>query len=702
MMVALPIKKRVGLFIGGLLLLGGVLPPVARAADTDITADHLVRDKEGVVTATGKVEIKRADETLTADRVRYDSAHHHVKAQGHVVVESPQARIEAKSAEMDTVTKQGVLHHATVYFPDGKSITGERIDRLDELHYLAHKMVYTACPMDQKVWDIRASSSTLDQKEGVLTARNARFEFGGVPILYTPYWRQATRRKSGVLLPFFATGKRRGTEWALPLYLAPSPDWDATITPHLMTARGLMGELELRHVSTVGSETIQAEGIHDKKIGRTRSRIKGKTSWNLPHGMHLNVDADHLSDHDYLADFSHDAQAVSTPYVYSRGALSWAGEYGGWELSAQHQQNLTSATNDATLQILPRFESNLAVPVFDRFATVHFDQQTTRFDRRTGVDGWRTYLHPYVEVPFTLAGGGVNAVVHAGGEQTRYWLKKNSPNNRLFRSSGEFSAQISSVFEHVSDSHLLRHTIEPTLRYDVVNVTDQSKLPNFDSGFSGLSMSSLMSGNRYTGHDLVESTNRISLLLGSRLQSKGDLKASAETLVLAHVGVAYDLRRRNSVTGQPTYATPLSNLVGDISLQPLSGLSLSASGQYDSKNRFFDTGHANMNWSSGDGRELQVSYLYTDARYSTEAQLLRGSAKVRVSSYWHVLGSWDYDLLLKRSSQFSWGVDYIHPCWSLKIEAYKIIRPTGTSAVADTGVRFLIGFEGVGSVGGNG
>ncbi|HKJ83938.1 MAG TPA: LPS-assembly protein LptD, partial [Mariprofundaceae bacterium] len=453
---------------------------------------------------------------------------------------------------------------------------------------------------------------------------------------------------------------------------------------------------------TVGKEKVYVTRINDKKLGRMRSQLKGKASWSLPANMHLDVKANHLSDNDYLADFSHDVKNATKRYVSSIGTLSWAGEYGGWQLFAQHQRDLLRQSNDATLQILPRFQSNLAVPVLDRFATVHFDQQTTRFDRRRGVNGWRTYLHPYLEVPFSLAAGGVSGTLHAGGEQTRYWLKDYALSRKPVRNSGEFSAEVHSVFERVSDTHLLRHTIEPTLRYDIINVSDQSQLPNFDSAFGRLSMSNLLTGNRYSGHDIVQSTNRVSFLLGSRLQSKEDAKASAETLLLAHVGLSYDLRRRNSVTGQPLNTPPFSNIVGDLSVNPLPGLSFSADGQYDSSRRFFDTAHAGVNWTSDLGHELHIAYLYTDARYSTRAQLVRSSAKARVADYWHILGTWYYDINRKRSAQFSWGFNYEHPCWSLKVEAYKIVRPTGTSSVPDTGVRFLIGFEGVGSVGAHG
>ena len=77
-------------------------------------------------------------------------------------------------------------------------------------------------------------------------------------------------------------------------------------------------------------------------------------------------------------------------------------------VQARHQQNLLLANNKTTLQILPRVESRMQLELLPNLL-LHFDQQTTRFDRKIGVDGGRIDLHPYVEIPWQLAGGGLSA-----------------------------------------------------------------------------------------------------------------------------------------------------------------------------------------------------------------------------------------------------------------------------------------------------
>jgi len=236
------------------------LPPSPVCAeDVNITADKIVRDAGGVATTSGKVEIRRRDETLEADTVRYDAARHRLEAEGNVHIRSPRGVIKAQQAEMDTASKRGVLHEATVTLPGGERLSAQRLERVDDFTYKALEPSFTTCPVDHEAWTICASEAQLDQKSGTFTARNARFEIAGVPVLYTPYWQQATRRKSGFLLPRVGSGKRRGTELALPYYFAPSVDWDATLTPHWMSARGFMSEAELRHASSLGRETVQIE-----------------------------------------------------------------------------------------------------------------------------------------------------------------------------------------------------------------------------------------------------------------------------------------------------------------------------------------------------------------------------------------------------------------------------------------------------------
>jgi len=678
-----------------------ILPSAVWAEDVDITADKIVRDAEGVATASGRVEIKRKDETLNADTVRYDTANHRVEAEGNVVIRSPKAVVEAKSAEMDTVSKQGTLHDATVTLPCGERLSAKQLERVDEFTYRALQPSFTTCPADHDAWAVRASDAVLDQSNGTFTARNARFEIAGIPVLYTPYWQQAIRRKSGLLLPKVGSGKRRGTELALPVYIAPAPDWDITLTPHWMSARGLMYESELRHVSTAGSEIVQFEGLYDQVLGRTRGRLQGQTSWQLPYDMNLAIDADHVSESDYLADFSSNSSEAATRFLHSRATLSQQSKYGDWRLWVQHQRDMTLPSNKATLQILPRFENELALPVMNRLAILHFNQETTRFDRSIGSQGWRMYLHPYMEIPWELAGGGISTTLTAGVRHTRYWLTRTgTAPQRPTQTHGEFSIETRAIFERINADKTLRHSIEPILRYDLINGSDQTSLPNFDSAFGRLTLSNLLTGNRFSGRDRVENVNRVSMLLASRFQTRSKENNSARTVLNMRAGATYNIRKRLSDrTLQTEPLRPFSNLVGDVYITPIPSLSLSAEGQYDPAGRFWDTASTALNWNPASGHQLRVGYRVTDARFAPESQAIDVLGKLNIGPHWHTFGTWNYDTLLKFTQHASLGIEYQHPCWHVTVEAYRINRPSGTSTTSNFGVNFLLGINGLGSVG---
>jgi len=675
-------------------------PSTVWAEDVDITADKIVRDAKGVATASGSVEIERRDEILKADTVRFDAAHHRLEAEGHIYIQSPKAVIKAKSAEMDTVSKQGTLHDATVSLPGGERLSAKLLERVDDFTYKATQPSFTTCPTDHEAWTICASNATLDQRNGTFTARNARFEIAGIPVLYTPYWQHATRRKSGFLLPKVGFGKRRGTELALPVYLAPAPDWDVTLTPHWMSARGFMSEAELRHISTMGSETVQFEGLYDQVLGRTRGRLQGQASWQLPYDINLAIDADHVSESDYLADFSSDASEAATRFLHSRATLSQQNQYGNWKLWVQHQQDMTLPSNDATLHILPRFENELALPVLNRLAILHFDQETTRFTRRLGLDGWRIDLHPWLEVPWELAGGGFSTTLYGGVHHARYWLNNSAVLRRPIRTNGEFAIETRAIFERVNADRTLRHSIEPILRYDLVNVGDQTGLPNFDSAFGRLTLNNLMTGNRFSGRDRVESVNRVSLLLASRLQSKSEKSGSAREVLNMRVGATYNIRKRLSDQQLQTEPLrPFSNLVGDVSITPIPSLNFSADGQYDPAGRFWDTATTALDWNPASGHQLHVGYRVTDARFASESRAIDVSGRLNLGSRWRTFGAWNYDTLIRSTQHASLGMEYHHPCWHVTVEAYRINRPSGTSTTSNFGVNFLLGINGLGSVG---
>jgi len=690
------------------LILLLIMTPAVFAGAVNIDADQISRTADGVVLAHGHVIIKRQFDTLTADDVTYRTREHVLQAKGHVIIKSDKAIIKAEQATMHTGSKTGNMRKAVITLPDGERLIAERLKRIDDQTYEAEELTFSSCPIDRESWRIAAKHAVLDEQAGSLTASDTRFELWGIPVLYTPWWQQSLKRKSGLLTPKIGSGKRRGTEIALPYYFAPTDNWDTTLTPHWMSARGFLGEAELRHVSTWGRESIDVADINDTVTGSNRSRLQGDLHWRLPANMRFDAQADHVSDHDYLADYATGGE-ISSIYLQSMATLSQSLQFGqqygslqsDWQIQAVHQQNLLLASNATTLQIVPRFQSGLQWTLSPH-AVFHFDQQSTRFDRRTGVNGWRVNLHPYVEIPWELPGGGLSAIVSGGAQHTRYWLHQASAltGPTPSRTTGEASLQIRSDFEHISSDRTWRHAISPIVRYDYIDAPDQSALPNFDSAFGLMTWNNLLSGNRFSGYDRIEKTSRISMLLESRLQSKASETDAARDVLIVRAGGTYDLLRKsvdNALQAAPT--RPFSNLLGELIWRPAAGIRLYSSGQYNTADRYWANIVSSIDWSASQGNQLHAGYQFTDTRYSTPVQLLDLSASTSLNSRWQATARWQYDLALKFSQQTAIGLQYNHACWRLGGEVYRVNRRSGTTTAANFGFHLLLEFKGLGSVG---
>jgi len=684
----------------------------ATAAPVDISADEISRSGDGVIVAKGNVIIKRESETLRADEVLYRTEQKILEARGHVVIESPQATIEAEDAIMQINSKTGHMNKATIILPDGARLVAERVKRIDDQRFEAEELTYSACPIDEESWSIAAAKAELDQQEGSLTVQHSRFQLWDIPVLYTPWWQQPLRRKSGLLMPGIASGKRRGTEVAVPLYFAPYDSFDATITPHWMSARGFMGETELRHISGFGHELIHAAGIRDSVTQRLRGQVKGEILWNLPANLTLAASGNHVSDSDYLADYSADAD-ISSSYLSSMASLSQSGSYGDlsgeWSLLEVHQQNILLQSNARTLQIDPRLESHVQWSLHPNLIA-NFDQQTTRFERKIGTYGWRMDLNPYIEIPWELGNGGISALLHAGSHHTRYWLSQDTAaaqnirraltDKMPTRTTADISLEVRSDFEHIDSGRKWRHVISPIVRFDHIDAPDQSLLPVFDSTFGRLTWNNLMAGNRFTGYDRIERTNRFSAVLETILQHKSDPDEAAIDLLTLRAGLAYDLTLTSiDPVRQATPTKPFSNILGEVILKPLTNISLSGSGQYNSAQNYWATYNGAASYTGDAGNRLSIAYQYTNAKYSVAAQTFRLNGKYRLLDRWNIQGRWDYDALQKITQNALVGIQYQHPCWSLGVEGYRTNRRTGTTNAANTGFRILLEFKGLGSVG---
>ena len=631
----------------------------------EITADVIQRDPYGMIQAEGNVHFMTDGVDIRASKISFN--------------------VDSQAAD---------LQDAEVELEGGHRLSGSQLKRIDLETFRGDDVVYTLCPDVDGGWKIVASSAYLDHDNGEFTAKHARFVWGGIPILYTPYWSHALTRRSGLLTPHVSSSTRRGTQVDIPLYWAASPNWDMTLTPRWMSLRGTMADVEWRHRSSVGEELIQVQTLNDKETGTVRGRLRTDMGWQLAPMIDAAVNIDAVNDGLYIADFPfYSGDLESAAYLTSNASVTWRDGSDSTIFSTRYQQVLGGGSNAGTLQVLPRLQTRHYFNVADG-QTFKVEHQSTLFQRDVGVSGARIGLRPSWSLPWQMQGGAVSAIWAIQGQAVGY-DSKNFTDTTSHYTALATSLQMQARFEKVFADKQWRHEIKPVVRVDVSSASDQSLLPRYDSSLLPLSLSNLMQGNRYSGWDRFERMRKVSLMFVSTLQNKdaGESRAVLES----RLGIAYDGLRETIDVGVAPEVRVVSNLLAETAWMPHKHWRLSVGGQYHEPTNRWEEAHGGLSWADN-GQYFNMSWRRTDASYSLAAQSVTLAAKVKLNQRWSANTSNQYDVLRDHVIQSRLGVAYRHSCWDMSLEGYKSYQ-VGTNSLTDIGWRFLLAFDGLGSFG---
>lgn len=634
--------------------------------------------------------------TMLADQIQQDS-YGQISASGQVQLEGKDIRIKAERLDVDADSQAGVLQHATVYF-DGYTLKGERLQRIDLETFKGKNVEFSTCPEDEWAWSIVAGEASLDKEEGLFTAKDAWFEWGGVPVLYTPIWRQALSRRSGFLMPKIANSNQRGSEWIIPFYWAGDPNWDVLFQPHWMSKRGLMSDIEWRYMAQTLQTSIRVQRIHDAQTNTQRGRLVSDTSWQLSPAIQadMNIDAIVKDDGVYVADFPLLGENVSKAYLTSRAALSWRKGRDSAVMSTRYQQRLGGLSNDATLQTLPRIETqhyfDIGLP-----SLLSVQQQTTRFARVAGFSGIRSGVKSSLSIPWYMQGGAVSVFWGIQGQAVGYDTSGFTAQTSSYAALAS-SLQLEIPFERVFGAQQWRHEIKPILRIDVSSSPNQADIPRYDSVLLPLSITNILQGNRYSGWDRFERMERVSLLLASSLEHKGE-QLNVRRVLEGQLGLVWDNLQTSVDAGVDVAATSrVSNLLAEVAWLPSVQTRVSVGGQHDPKLDDWVESHASLAWAGEQQQYLTVSWQRTKASHSIALESLSASGKVQFNQRWHGYASAQYDVVKNYTLQSTAGLKYEHACWRLGLERYQNYLVGGNGG-SDIGTRILLEFDGLGSFG---
>ena len=537
-----------------------------------IKAEQISGQADIEVSLTGGAELRRGDTVIRADQVEYDVADDTVDAQGNVHINRSGNIYQGAALKLQLDAFQGDFTQATYQFLETQGHgSAERLEFVDRDNTIVHQATYTTCLRDDSAswepdWMIRAKRITLDRVDDVGVAYGGTLEFKGVPILPVPAisFPLSEKRKSGLLPPTIGIDSISGVEYSQPYYWNIAPNRDATITPTLMSKRGVSLGTEFRYLEPTYSGVLDTLYMPDDRL-RDRDRWgynwKHNTSLDSPiGGLGLHWNLKRVSDDNYWRDFTRmpgDGSAFASTdqrLLSSDGGLSWSSGRNRLSLYAQKWQVL----QDIDAPIAPPFnrmpQLQWSYDTTD-WATQGWDvnlmAETTRFEAdtwnrdRNPDNGHRSYALAQVSRPFVLPGGFITpkAQLHL----SNYRLDNPDATRAHSKSFAIPTVSLDSGLVFERDTSVLGNgyvqTLEPRAFYTYTPYRDQSMVPLYDTALTDFNFGSIYSDSSYTGHDRISDNNMLTVGLTTRYIKPSD---GSE---VARLGVAQRLRFEDQRVG---------------------------------------------------------------------------------------------------------------------------------------------------------
>lgn len=683
------------------------------SAPTTVTADRIEGVNEQEVVAEGNVLVERGGDTLRADRLVYRQADDEVEATGNVRLASPDTtmtgprlkmRLEASTGEFEkpeyTIRHQrppvpepaltllglpAMDEGGNVVVQSGRMlqrppVTGsgsaEKLEFRGKDQYRLSEATFSTCAPGKRDWEIYVDELDLDYTREEGSGRHATVRFKDVPLLYLPWMNFSlnNQRKSGFLPPTVGSTSKSGLEVAAPWYWNIAPNMDATLTPRLMTRRGVQLNGEFRYLLDTDANRTQA-GMPDKGQVRIEylpgDRVADRDRYGyalihtqtLGHGFSASLNLNGVSDDNYFSDLSTRVAQVSQGNLLRQGIVNYAGPWYAASLNFQGFQTLQNLVKP--YQRLPQLTASAFRYDLPYGLAFNLNAEYVNFDHPTQLLGKRTIVYPQLSLP--LATAALFLTPKVGVHVTHYeldgldrpaaaaWSAVPASQNRALPI---LSLDGGAVLERNMDwfGKTLLQTLEPRAYYVFVPKRDQKDIPVFDSGLADFNFAQMFSENRYAGGDRIGDANELTLAVTSRLI---DPRSGAD-LLRATVGTRHYFTDQSVTLPGETART---DRAADI-LATLAGLVwprtyADIGWQYNPRDGRTERLSLGGRYRPEAGKVLNVAYRYTRDLLGQ----IDVSAQWPLAGGWHGVGRYNYSTRERRVIETIGGLEYDAGCW---------------------------------------
>ena len=549
------------------------------AEPIEAEADESSYDETAMATLTGNVNVRQAGRQLTSDKASLDRDTNYGQFEGNVHFREPGVLLLGEKGDLQVDTGRASLENVTyVMHEDGIRGNADKVVRNEDGTMDLTNATYTTCPPGDSGWYLAGANVSIDQETGEGIARNATLRVQGLPVFYTPWMSFPIddRRKSGFLYPMVTIDGDNGLDLATPYYWNIAPNYDATITPRVMTERGLLLENEFRYLIGNTQGELGAAGlVNDDKVkkdnpyyDKKRWLLNVRQNTQFTQNWNAEIDYAKASDKEYLDDFGTDLNVSSEGPLNQRIGTQYHGGEGNYlwnaSLNAHQYQNM-SRTSDDPYNKLPELNvsglwdvgETLNIGYTANYTKFSRDDQwnyinETLVDRENNVyeshyddgygikqaNGERVYLESAVSYPMEESYGFLTPSLKVQHVQYQLSdLNKADVLRDLGNSYGDswqasyytespsttvptFSLDGGLYFDRSTNlfGTAFTHTLEPRMMYLYSPYVEEQEMnPIFDTSLQSFSYSSLWRDSRFSGYDRLGDNNHLSLGVTTRL-----------------------------------------------------------------------------------------------------------------------------------------------------------------------------------------
>ena len=678
-------------------------PPLVYPADADDDTVRMSADSASTrgdtYTLTGDAVVSRGREQISGDLLIYNRTESSAEAIGNVRYISPDLIASGERGKIFDDTGSGKLEGIEYSLLSRHGRGTAAVVHMDDRHHRRLEQAsYTTCPPGNRDWLLYADEVRLDHAEGSGVAKHAHFALRGLPVLYTPRisFPIDERRKTGLLIPRFGHSQESGYEASVPFYWNLAPNYDATITPRVMSRRGQMLGGEFRYLTNYGRGVISGEYLpNDSEYDdQSRSLVSMKHSGNPVPRISTRIDASHVSDKDYFTDLGNNLLVSSITHLRREAITSYYGRDWSTDLRVLDFQTVdpSIAARNRPYKQLPRLRFNAAPRqqwLGMRFA---FDSELSEFHRDSSITGTRVDLQPRITLPLRSSAWYLEP--SASLRTTFYRLDNTDPGEKddPDRTTPVFSVDSGAFFDRYFQLGEVDYvqTLEPRLFYLRVPDRNQDDLPVFDTGAFDFNYWQLFTENRFSGPDRMGDANQLAMALTTRVLDP----ASGKQRLRASIGnLIYFRDREVTLPDEAVETDNSSDILGEVSLALGKYWNLGSEMHWNPDETNTSRYDTLLQYKLHDRQLLNLSYRYRrDILKQTDVSFLWP-----LTETWHVIGRWNYSLDDDQTLEALAGLGYESCCWNLQVVGRSFVNDK--EGDRNTAIFMQVEFKGLTSLG---